>query len=99
MHDPLESQPSLDLTLAYSAFFILAMGLLMVASSSMGVAEISGSPLYYLSKQALYLIISLMSARFCMRFPVRWWFDRQVVFLLASFFLLTLVIIPVLVTR
>ena len=93
--EPLDRPHYVDYTLAYAAFFILAMGLLMVASSSMGVAEkVSGSSLYYLVKQALYLTVSLLVARYSMRFPVKWWFDKQVLLLFLSFFLLALVIVP-----
>jgi len=84
-----------DLPLLYGALMIMAMGLLMVASSSMGIAEQNlGSPFHYFFKQSLYMALSVGIAFTVTRVPIQFWYAQQGWLMLMSFFLLVLVVVP-----
>ncbi len=84
-----------DLPLLYGTLLILAIGLLMVASASMSIAEQhAGSPLHFFFKQSCYMTLSAAVAFAVTRIPVQFWFNQQGWLMVGSFLLLALVLAP-----
>lgn len=84
-----------DRWLLISALSLLAMGLLMVASSSMVISEKNyATPFHYLIKQVAYLGIGLISAIILFQVPMRVWEKLGAPLVLASIALLVIVLIP-----
>lgn len=78
-----------------SAVLLLALGLLMVASASMPIAEAkTGQPFYFLFRQGVFAVIGLLAAGVVFQIPLMRWRQISPLLLLAAFILLTLVLIP-----
>ncbi len=95
------SETGIKLPLLYDRLLILttlaliAIGLLMVASASMMIAERSyQQPLYFLYRQLIYVVLGMGMALVIFRIDVRFWQRINPVLLLLSFALLLLVLIP-----
>jgi cell division protein FtsW len=74
---------------------LLLVGLVMVASASIGVSEHeSGNPFYYFEHQLLYVAVGLVAALVAMAIPTRVWEKHSIVLLIAGFALLVLVLVP-----
>ena len=74
---------------------LLALGLLMVYSTSMAMSERShGQPFYYALRHGVYLVLGLVAAMFAMRMELEKWQKYSGWLLLFSLCLLTLVLIP-----
>jgi cell division protein FtsW len=85
----------IDLPLLMSALILLGLGLVMVASSSISIAERQLSePLYYFWRQLSYSVIGLISAVIVFKIPLD--FLRKVgpILIVISMFLLMIVLIP-----
>lgn len=94
-HTQVAPIPFYDRYLVFAVVGILALGLLMVYSSSIVVSERSfGHPFYFFTRQAIYLVISLILAGFILRIEVEKWQQWGVRLLFISLFLLVLVLIP-----
>ena len=77
------------------AVLLLALGLLMVASASMPIAEAkTGQPFYFLFRQGAFAVIGLLAAGVVFQIPLARWRQASPLLLLAAFILLTLVLIP-----
>ena len=64
----------LDIVLLISALLLLAMGLVMVASASVSIAERQmNDPLYYLWRQAAFVIVGLIAAYSVLRVRLVYW--------------------------
>ena len=64
----------LDAPFMIAAFALLAIGLVMVASASVAVAEKStGLPLYYFYKQFSYALLGLTLGALAFSVPMRAW--------------------------
>ncbi|MEE3157623.1 MAG: FtsW/RodA/SpoVE family cell cycle protein, partial [Pseudomonadota bacterium] len=64
----------MDLPLLVGAFGLLALGLVMVTSASMEVAAGRlGSPLYYMNRQIVYLLVGLGALAVTLSVPVAVW--------------------------
>ena len=87
-----------DHTLLWSGVLLLALGLVMVYSSSIGIAEssrITGQqPTYYLTRHAVYLTLGLLLATIAFQFPLRYWQRAAPHLFLLGAGLLILVLIP-----
>lgn len=66
--------------LLLSAGMLFVIGLVMVASASMGVAEVeNGSPFYFFQRHLIYMVLGFGVALFALKVPVatlermRWW--------------------------
>lgn len=77
--------------LLLSAGMLFGIGLVMVASASMGVAEAEfGSPFYFFKRHLVYMLLGLVAAAVAMRVPVetymrlRWWLLGAAVLLLVA---------------
>jgi cell division protein FtsW len=68
----MREQQSIDFWLFIPAFLLAALGIVMVYSSSMYFAmDENGSSSYFVKKQALYLVISLIAMMVCTRLNYR----------------------------
>src|SRR5450755_3653962 len=87
-----------DHTLVWSGVLLLALGLVMVYSSSIAIAEanrISGQqPMYYLMRHGVFLAISIVFAAGAFQFPLRFWQQAAPYLFLLGAGLLTLVLVP-----
>lgn len=85
----------LDAPLATAAFALLGVGLVMVASASVAVAEKStGAPLYYFYKQFSYALLGLLLGAMTFAVRLKTWEQSGFWLLAFAFFLLVLVLIP-----
>ena len=92
---PLEG---LDYSLVSTAGLLFALGLIMVYSSSIAIAEggrFSGNqPGYYLVRHGVFLFVGLMAGFICFQFPLRWWEQAAPYLFCLGVLLLVLVLIP-----
>ena len=74
---------------------LLLIGLVMVASASIGVSDHeSGNPFAYFERQLLYVVMGLFAAFIAMAIPTSVWEKHSVALLVGSFALLVLVLVP-----
>lgn len=86
---------SLDIPLLLSALALLGLGLIMVASSSISIAERQLSePLYYFWRQFFYSIVGLTAAIMVFKIPLTFLQKTGPVLIVISMFLLMLVLVP-----
>ncbi|EKE00667.1 MAG: Cell division protein FtsW [uncultured bacterium] len=84
-----------DYWLMLVAFALLAIGFLLLASASMGISDkFYHSPFHFLSHQAIYLLLGIMVGFFVLQLPLSFWERAGGYLLLASIFLLMLVLVP-----
>ena len=90
--------PEYDRSLAWAAFLLVAIGLVMVYSASIAIAEssrfTSGNPAYFLVRQSLFLMVALLAALLTFMVPIAFWQKGAPWFFLAGLVLLVLVLIP-----
>jgi cell division protein FtsW len=85
----------LDPPFSVAALALLALGLVMVASASVAVAEkTTGAPLYYFYKQFSYSAVGLVLGACAFAVPMRAWEQSGFWLLAFAFFLLAIVLIP-----
>ena len=83
------------LTVILAIIFLISLGLVMVASSSMGIAEDRmGDPFYFIKRQALLLIPGLVAAVIVYQIPLSFWQQASGPLMIFGFVLLILVLIP-----
>ena len=74
---------------------LLALGLVMVSSASIFIAdEMTGNPFHFVSRQMLFIAIGLMAMLFFMLLPSDFLFKLDWVFMLLSIILLIVLFIP-----
>lgn len=84
-----------DPTLLMTVIALLLIGLVMVTSASMGIAEKRlGSTFYYAFHHAAYLGLGIIIATVVSQLPMRFWEKASGSLLILTFILLTLVLIP-----
>ena len=77
------------------ALLLLALGLLMVASASMPIAERqTGQPFYFLLRQGAFAGLGLLAAGVVFQIPMARWRRASPLLLLAAIGLLVLVLVP-----
>jgi len=90
--------PLYDESLVWSTVLLLALGLVMVYSSSIAVAEASRitgfQPQFYLVRHAGFLVVSLLAALVAFQFPMRLWQQAAPYLFMFGAFLLIVVLIP-----
>ena len=85
----------LDPVLALVTISLLALGLVMVASASISVADRSlDNPFYYLQRQSVFVVLGLLAAFFVFRIRLVQWEKSGMALLGFALFLLVLVLIP-----
>ncbi len=87
-----------DHALAWSALLLLALGLVMVYSASIAIAEAGRAtghqPLYYLFRHSIFLALGLTAAAVIYQVPLRVWQEGAPYLFLLGALLLLLVLIP-----
>ena len=87
-----------DHALAWSAVALLALGLVMVYSSSIAIAEASRmtgqQPMYYLMRHGVFLALSIFLATIAFQLPTRVWQQAAPYLFLFGAGLLVLVLLP-----
>lgn len=81
--------------LMLTAGILFCVGLVMVGSASMGVAEAQfGNPFYFLIRHLIYLLVGLVAGSIVSRIPIGVWQRYSWPFLGAAFLLLLVVLVP-----
>jgi cell division protein FtsW len=84
-----------DRTLFTLSIILLAIGLIMLTSSSMALAQNqTGFAFYYAQRQLIYMLLGLCAAFIVLRVPLHVWQRMGRGLLLLSFLLLVIVLIP-----
>ena len=84
-----------DVWLVLAAVTLLAIGLIMVASASVSIAERKiGDPLYYFYRQSLFVTFSVLIAAATLRVTLATWQKASPILLLLGIALLALVLVP-----
>ena len=84
-----------DVTLVMSALFLLGVGLVMVASSSVEIADrATGDPLYYFKRQAIFAMLGVLAALVLTKIRLAYWENSGMVLLFLMITLLVLVLVP-----
>ncbi len=90
--------PSYDQILLWVTFILLGLGLVMVYSSSIAIAEadknIGNQSTYYLIRQAIFICVGLVAGSVSFQIPIAWWQKMAPYLFLFGLFLLVLVLIP-----
>lgn len=85
----------LDPILLITFISLLSIGVIMVASSSISIADRNFSnPFYYLQRQLLFVAMGVFSALMVFKVRLRQWEKSSMALLLFALFLLTVVLIP-----
>ncbi len=87
-----------DSALIWVTILLLSFGMVMVYSASIAIAEASrstgNSAVYYLSRHAAYVLVSLVAAAMVFQVPVRIWQRAAPILFIVGLVLLALVLIP-----
>jgi cell division protein FtsW len=90
--------PDYDRTLVWLTILLLGLGVVMVYSSSIAIAEAGRStgyqPTYYLVRHSLFVAAGLLLALFAFQIPMRLWQQAAPYFFVCGLVLLVLVLIP-----
>ena len=93
--------PDYDQTLVWSALLLLSLGLVMVYSSSIAIAEArrgiggtGGYAAYYLVRHGIYLLVGLLMGLIAFQVPMPLWQKYSLPLFLLGAVLLVLVLIP-----
>src|SRR5688572_16645567 len=90
--------PEYDRTLVWLSVLLLALGVVMVYSASIAIAEGGRStgyqPTYYLVRHVLFVTIGLFLAVLAFQVPIRLWQQAAPYLFVLGLVLLTLVLIP-----
>jgi cell division protein FtsW len=88
----------LDYAVVSTAGLLMALGLIMVYSSSIAIAEgarfTGNQPAYYLIRHGVFLFVGLMAGFICFQFPLRFWEQAAPYLFCLGVLLLILVLIP-----
>ena len=98
LYSPAAPRAELDMTLFWSVALLLALGLVMVYSSSIAMSEAEKSTgyrmHYYLMRHGLFLVIALVAAGIAFQIPIALWQRLAMPLFIIGGFLLVLVLIP-----
>lgn len=84
-----------DPWLLFVIFVLLGIGIVMVGSSSLEIADRKlGQPFYYLLRQIISVIVGVLTAAVVVRIPLIFWEKTGGYFLLAGVLMLILVLVP-----
>lgn len=86
---------SVDIILLLAVVFLLAIGLVMVTSASIDIADKQlGDPFYYAKRHLLYLVLGVGAAMLAHRIRLVYWEKSGAALAMFALFLLVLVLIP-----
>src|SRR5699024_9951158 len=84
-----------DSAMLLAAASLLGIGLVMVASSSIAIADrLTGEPLYFFYRQTVYALAGILAAAVVVHVPMRLWQRNSFALLAAGLCLLVLVLVP-----
>ncbi|MEJ2345085.1 MAG: putative lipid II flippase FtsW [Gammaproteobacteria bacterium] len=84
-----------DVPLALSVLALMCIGLVMVASASVTIADRqTGNPFYYLERQIVFIAIGIVISLPVLRLRLEYWRKAGPVLLLLAFAMLALVLVP-----
>jgi cell division protein FtsW len=87
--------PAMDYWLLGAALVLLALGLVMVASASLPIAERQGAmPLHYVVRHLIALVLGLSAATLAFAVPMQWWEKSGTALYFLGIALLVLVLVP-----
>jgi len=90
--------PNYDQGLLWVTLILLGIGLVMVYSASIAIAEadkaVGNNSSYYLVRQAIFMVVSLSAAFVAFNVPVAWWQKMAPYLFLVGLALLVLVLVP-----
>jgi len=87
--------PEPDRLLLLTSAVILAVGLVMVASASITLADkVTGNPFYYLERQLAFALVGLVIGIAAYWLPLSWWQRSNFLLLILALGLLTVVLVP-----
>ena len=90
-----ERIPRLDFTLIAVVTALFSLGLVMVASASMPVAERLGLGVFHFAfRQSIYLVLGLGLGLLTLRIRLAWWEQCSLLCILLAIFLLAAVLVP-----
>jgi len=85
----------MDLPLLCIAGLILTIGLIMVASASISLADkTTGSPFYFLTRQLIFAAAGTGAGVMMYLLPLAWWQRSGYLLLMLAFALLMMVLVP-----
>ncbi|HHO59742.1 MAG TPA: cell division protein FtsW, partial [Thiotrichales bacterium] len=85
----------LDTTLLTATIALLSLGVVMVASSSISVAERNfADPFYYLERQLIFVVMGLLAAFAVFNMRLVQWEKSGMALLMFALFLLVFVLVP-----
>lgn len=88
-------QLKLDYIVLVAFFGLLTIGLVMVTSASMPVAQQSyDSSFYFILRQGTFALIGIVAVLMCLTIPTKYWQDLGANWLIVGLILLVLVLIP-----
>jgi cell division protein FtsW len=89
------ARQQLDVDLLVPVALLLGLGLVMVASASIGIADrLTGDPFYYLKRQLVFLAAGLVMLMLAYRARLSFWRQASQPLLMIVMFLLTVVLVP-----
>jgi cell division protein FtsW len=95
---PRRMHAEVDLALLWSALILLLLGMVMVYSASIAIAEAGrftgNQPAYYLVRHGVFLVIGLVAAACVFQVPLTTWQQLAPWLFVAGFVMLALVLIP-----
>ncbi len=90
--------PSYDQMLLWVTFILLGLGLVMVYSASIAMAEadkaVGHQSTYFLVRQTIFIVIGLLAGFVTFQIPIAWWQKMSPLLFLTGLGLLVLVLIP-----
>ncbi len=95
---PRRMPAEVDMTLLWSSLILLLIGMVMVYSASIAIAEVGrytgNHPTYFLVRHGVFLTIGLVAAGFAFQVPLTTWQQLAPWLFVAGFIMLALVLIP-----
>lgn len=73
---------------------LLSLGVVMVASASLGFAAQRGDGLHFIKRHLFYVALSLVLSVAVLRVPLAWWYRNSLTLLLIAVLLLLMVLVP-----
>jgi cell division protein FtsW len=92
---PIDFAPNIDRCILTLYLILIIIGLVMVASASIGIADqATQDPFFYAKRQFLRIVLSLMLVWLACKIPLRFWENNGMALMLGSIVLLGVVLIP-----
>ena len=86
--------PFVDTRLLGAVVALLAIGLVMVASASIGIADRAGNPFHYVERQGIYVLMGLAAGWVVLQSRLAQWERAGAALLIIALILLVLVLVP-----